>query len=97
MLRVVLQAGITRDKLREGLRLGSEIGVVLRRDVATNARDERATHSIRVDSRSSLLPPVRENDYQGVQRKCRTSTWGCCPAFSRCAAKTELCVTESFL
>ena len=31
------------------------------------------------------------------KRKCRTTTWGCCPAFSRCAAaNTELCVTASF-
>ncbi|HEY4282194.1 MAG TPA: hypothetical protein VGM62_03950 [Chthoniobacterales bacterium] len=29
-----------------------------------------------------------------TKRKCRTATWGCCPAFSRCAAKTELCVTS---
>ena len=44
----------------------------------------------RIDSYS------RNPRFDSTKRKCRTSTWGCCPAFSRCLAKTELCVTVVF-
>src|SRR5438552_15835585 len=44
----------------------------------------------RIDSYS------RNPRFDSTKRKCRTSTWGCCPAFSRCLAKIELCVTVVF-
>src|SRR5207248_6975198 len=46
---------------------------------------------------SSHRSHSRNPRFDSTKRKCRMSTWGCHPAFSRCvAAKTELCVTVVF-
>ena len=69
-------------------------GTTPRRVEPTARRETRALPAVQI--LGGHRPPLQKKPAFCPKRKCRMSTWGCHPAFRRCAAKTELCVTVVF-